>query len=131
MVALVVLFLVDLNELPNGVTLLYILSVPLAIFFIVLPVDDLALDSDGIHFIKRSVLPIFNRTKTYQSNTIKRIGFYAISRAPSVFSLLVPIPDVFRIEFTFQDDTSKSEDIFISKKNLQNIVSEFRRLKTA
>jgi hypothetical protein len=128
-IAIFVLYLVDLHEMQNGLNLLYICAVPLALLFIALPVDDLAVDHDGIHFIKRSLFSIFNRTKTFKTSTIKRVGFASISRAPSVFSLLVPVPSVYRIEFTFQDDTSTSIDTFIRKKDLQQIVSDFRRLK--
>lgn len=128
-VAVFVLYLVDLYEMPNGLNLLYVCSVPIAMLCIALPVDDLAVDQDGIYFIRRSLLSIFNSTKTHQISTIKRVGFYSISRAPSVFSLLVPVPNVFRIEFTFQDDSSESIDLMIRKKDLQKIVSEFRRLQ--
>ena len=128
-VAVFVLYLVDLYEMPNGLSLLYLCSVPLAILFIVLPVDDLAINNEAIYFTRRSILSVLNSTTTYQISYIKRVGFASMSRAPSVFSLFVPIPSVYRIEFTFQDSSSKSNDIFISKKDLQRIVAELRRIQ--
>jgi hypothetical protein len=125
------LYLVDLHEMQNGFNLLLVCIIPLLLFFIGLPVDDLTLDRNGIHFIKRSFFPMFNNTRTYSVASIKRVGFASLSRAPSVFSLMVPVSSIYRLEFTFHDDTSKSEDIFIVKKDLQRIVAEFRSLQSS
>lgn len=128
-IGVLVLYIVDLAELTNGLTVLYVCSFLLAALLVALPVDDLVLDDQGIHFVKRSLIPFFNRIKTYSTSLIKRIAFGTMSGVPSVFSLLIPVVNTVRIEFTFQDDSSKSEDIVIRKRDLQHIVSEFRRVK--
>ncbi|MEJ1238025.1 hypothetical protein WBG78_07850 [Chryseolinea sp. T2] len=130
-IAVFVLYLVDLHEMQNGFNLLLVCIIPLLLFFIGLPVDDLALDQSGMHFIKRSLFSILNSTKTYPINSIKRVGFSSLSRAPSVFGLLVPAPGIYRLEFTFQDNSSKSEDVFIVKKDLLEIIAQFRSLQTS
>ena len=45
-----------------------------------------------------------------------------------VFGLLVPVTSIFRIEFTFRDDSSKSDDVFIHRSDLKKVVSEVREL---
>ena len=128
-IAVFVLYWVDLAELTDGSSLLYVCSALLALLFICLPVDELAIDNNAMYFIKRSLVPVFNSTKTFSASDIKRIGFYTIPSAVSIFTLLVPVSNVLRVEFTFNDDSSISKDIFIRKKDLQNIVSEFLRLQ--
>ena len=128
-IAVFVLYWVDLAELANASGLMYVCSALLALLFVCLPVDELAVDSKGMYFIKRSLVPFFNSTKTFSASDIKRIGFYTIPHAVSVFTLLVPVSNLARVEFTFKDDSSTSKDIFIRKNDLQNIVSEFRRLQ--
>jgi len=129
LVAVFVLYWVDLAEMTEPTSLLYVCAPLLFLLFICLPVEELAIDNGSIYFIKKSLLPFFNNTKAVSISSIKRIGFYTIPRALSIFSLLVPISNLMRIELTFNNDSSTSKDIFISKKDLQNIVSEFRHLK--
>jgi len=127
-IAMLVLYQVDLSEMTSGTQLLYACGALLAMGFVISPVDELALDNNNMYFIKKSFVPFLNRTREYKISTIKRIGFYSIVRAPSVFSLLVPVTNVFRIEFIFNDDSSQSDDLFIHKKDLQMIVSNAKRL---
>ena len=129
LIAVFVLYWVDLAEMTDSASLLYVCSALLALLFICLPVDELAIDNNTIHFFKRSLVPLFNSTKTFPVSDIKRIGFYSIPHAISIFTLLVPASNVARIEFTFNDDSSASKDIFIRKKDLKKVVSEFHRVK--
>jgi hypothetical protein len=108
---------------------LYVCSSLLAIGFVIVPVDELGFDKDNLYFIKKSFIPILNRTSiSYPISSIKRIGYYSLSGVAGLAALFVPVTNVFRIEFTFQDNSSKSNDLFIHKKDLQRIVSEVRQL---
>jgi hypothetical protein len=67
--AILVLYLVDLYELELGSNALlggYIFIGILAFFFLVWPTDELALDRGNLYFIKKSLLPIVNKTTPYK-----------------------------------------------------------------
>jgi hypothetical protein len=127
-IAVTVLFLVDLSEMTDGIQLLMVCAPLLALAFLAFPVDEVTLDKDNLHFIKKSIVPFLNSTRHYKISEIKRMGFYSMAGVAGVFGLLVPVTSVFRIEFTFQDDSSKSDDVFIHRGDLKNVVSEVREL---
>jgi hypothetical protein len=128
-VAFVILYLVDLQELKNGESIQlfgYFFLAFLAIIFLLFPTDDLALDKDNLYLIRRSLFTPLNRTLTYRIANLKGIGVYNISAAPGVFTLLAPVHEVNRIEITFADDSSTSQDVTVSKKEIKKILLQVR-----
>jgi len=116
-VALALLYVVDLQELKNGENIQvfgYLFLVVLGIIFLLFPTDDLVLDKDNFYIIRRSLFAPLNRTLTYRVADVKGIGVYNISAAPGVFTLLAPVHEVNRIEITFADDSSTSRDVTVS-----------------
>src|SRR5688572_33407317 len=89
LMAIIVLYLVDLYELEPGSNILtggYIFIGLLAIFFLIWPTDELALDKDNLYFIKKSLLPAVNKTTRYNLSDLERIGIYNISKPVGVFT---------------------------------------------
>ena len=124
-VAILVLYLVDLYKLEAGSNILtgaYIFIGMLAISFVFWPIDELALDKDNLYFIRRSVLPILNSTAIYKVSDFKGIGTYNISKQVGIFTLLVPVFNLYRVEIIFKDNSSKSQDLTIDKKALKEII---------
>ena len=129
--AILVLYVIDLYELEPGSDILmigYISIGLLAIFFLIWPIDEMALDKDNLYFIKKSLLPVANKTTRYPLSDFKRIGTYNISKQVSLFTLFVPLFNLYRVEFTFKDDSSKSEDLTITKKDLKEILLKANEL---
>lgn len=125
LMAILVLYLVDLYELEPGSNILfggYIFIGILAVFFIVWPTDELALGKENLYFIKKSLLPIVNKTTGYKLSNLKGIGAYNISKPAGIFALLVPVFNIHRVEIIFKDDSSKSHDLIIHKKDLKKIL---------
>ena len=131
LMAILVLYLVDLYELAPGSNFLmagYVLIGILAVFFLVWPTDELALDEDNLYFIRKSFLQVLSGTTSYKVSNFKSIGMYNISKPAGIFALLVPVFNVHRIEIILNDNTSKSEDVIISKKELKNILLKVKAL---
>jgi hypothetical protein len=129
--ATVVLYLIDLQELEQGSTIMvggYVFIGLLGIFFLVWPTDELALDNDNLYFIRKSLVSYFNSSKIYKIENFERVGFYNISKPAGIFALLVPIFNLYRVEMTLKDNSSKSEDLVIKKRDLQKILLEVKRL---
>ena len=125
LMAILVLYLVDLYELEPGSNILiggYIFIGILAIFFLVWPIDELALDNGNLYFIRKSLLPIVNKTTRYKVSDFKGIGTYNISKPVGIFALFVPVFNLYRVEIIFKDDSSKSQDLIIDKKALKEII---------
>jgi hypothetical protein len=131
LMAILVLYLVDLYELEPGSNVLiggYIFIGVLAFFFLVWPTDELALDRNNLYFIKKSLLPIVNKTTAYNLSNVKVIGTYNISKPAGIFALLVPVLNLYRVEIIFKDDTSKSHDLIIRKKELKKVLLKGKQL---
>jgi hypothetical protein len=129
--AILVLFLVDLYELEPGSNALtggYIFIGILAVFFLLWPTDELVVDNGNLCFIKKSLLPIVNKTTRYNLSGFKRIGTYNISKPAGILALLVPVFNLYRIEIVFKDGSSKSHDLIIHKKELKKILLKVREL---
>jgi|SRR5687768_8652316 hypothetical protein len=125
LMAILVLYLVDLYELAPGSNALiggYIFVGILAVFFLLWPTDELELDKNHLSFIKKSLLPIANKTTRYKLSELKRIGSYNISKPAGILALLVPVFNIHRVEIIFKDDSLKSHDLIIHKKQLHNIL---------
>ena len=133
-VALLVLYFVDLQELENGENILmfgYFFLAFLAIVFVVFPTDDLALDNDSLYLIRRSFFSPLNRTIAYRISSLKSVGVYNISAAPGFFTALSPVYEVNRIEIIFSNDSSTSHDLTVSKKEIKVILSSVMRMMTS
>jgi hypothetical protein len=129
--AVLVLYLVDLYELEPGSRALmagYIFVGVLAVFFLVWPVDELALDMSNLCFIKKSLITLANKTTRYSLSDFKGIGSYNISKPAGILALLVPVFNIHRIEIIFKDDSLRSHDLIIHKKELTKILSKAKEL---
>ena len=125
LMAILVLYLVDLYELEPGSNALligYIFIGILAVFFLLWPTDELVLDKDNLCLIKKSLLPTANKTIRYKLSDLKGIGTYNISKPAGILALLVPVFNIHRVEIIFKDDSLKSHDLIIRKKELKKIL---------
>ena len=69
-----------------------------------------------------------NMTTRYKLSDFKGIGTYNISKPAGIFALLVPVFNLYRVEIIFKDDTSKSHDLIIHKKELKKILLKVKAL---
>ena len=125
LVAMLFLYLVDLQELENGSNILvlgFVFAAMLAIALVVWPTDELAVDKDRIYFIRKSLWSELNRTIEYKISDFKRIGTYNMSKPAGIHALFIPVWDVHRVEIIFKDDSSLSHDLMIPKKDLKKIL---------
>lgn len=130
-IALLVLYLVDLQELENGQNILlfgYLFLAFLAIIFVLFPTHDVAVDKQNLYLIRRSFLPLLNRTITYKISDLKGVGVYNISAAPGIFTVLAPVHEVNRIEIIFSNNSSTSHDLTVSKKEIKSILSKVMKM---
>lgn len=130
LIATLFLYLIDLQELENGSSILlggYIFAALLGTLLIVWPTDELAVDNVNIYLFRKSVLPLFNRSIEYKISNLKGIGSYNMSKPAGIFALFVPVWDVHRIEIIFKDDSSLSHDLLVPKKDLKKILLMVRK----
>src|SRR4051812_27366237 len=81
-IAITVLYLVDLKELqPNAdiLTVGYFIVAILGFALFVSPTDELALDKTHLYFIRKSIVPVFNRIIKCEISGIKGVGIYDMS----------------------------------------------------
>ncbi len=125
LLAMLFLYLVDLQELESGSNILilgFVFAALLGIVLLIWPTDELALDKDNIYFIRKSLWSVLNRTREYKISNFKAIGTYNMSKPAGVFALFVPVWDVHRVEMIFKDDSSSSLDLMIPKKELKKML---------
>ena len=105
----------------------YSLFVILTAYIFMKPQDELALDKENLHYIKRSIFPFLTRTTKYKISQIKSIGCGGAYDTDTEF-LIRGNPYRNRLEIIFKDSSSKSHDVTIYKKELQAIIKEVLRL---
>lgn len=87
------------------------------------PITDLAVDADNLYYLRKSIIPYFNRTTTYPILEIKAIrssgnwkdGWNRFARRKEK-----SIPN--RLELRFKNGTSEFHDVTISRDILDKIV---------
>jgi len=127
--ALLVLYIIDLQKLENGFLWIgYSLAILMVLAFFTIPVDELTLDKDQLSFEKKSILPFFNKTVKYQVSEIQQIGVGGSSARIGTYALLNPKICRSRIEIIFKDSSSKIYDLSISKKDSKEIAIKMRHL---
>ena len=127
--ALLVLYIVDLQKLENGFLWIgYSLAILMVLAFFTIPVDELTLDKDQLSFEKKSILPFFNKTVKYQVSEIQQIGVGGSSARIGTYALLNPKICRSRIEIIFKDSSSKIYDLSVSKKDSKEIAIKMRHL---
>jgi hypothetical protein len=127
LIGMLFLFLVDLHDQEAGLVIGVVFGTFLAIGFLVWPTDELAVDSQNIYFMKRSILPFLDRTIVYKISEIKGIGSYSRASQAGLAALFIPIISAHRVELIFNDDSSKSHDLFVRKDDLKAILSIVRK----
>lgn len=105
----------------------YSLFVILTAYIFAKPQDELALDKENLHYIKRSIFPFLSRTTKYKISQIKSIGCGGIYDTDTEL-LIRGDPYRNRLEIIFKDNSSKSHDVTIYKKELKSIVKVVLRL---
>jgi len=127
--ALLVLYIIDLQKLENGFLWIgYSLAILMVLLFFTIPVDELTLDKDHIYFEKKSILPFFNKTVKHQVSKIQQIGAGGNSARIGTYALLNPRICRSKIEIIFKDNSSKIYDLSISKKDSKEIANKIRQL---
>jgi hypothetical protein len=127
LVSMLLLYFVDLHDQQAGLVIGGVFGTLLAIGFLVWPTDEIAVDSQRVYFMKKSIFPFLNRTVSYEISTIKGIGSYSRSSQAGVAALFIPVISAHRVELIFSDDSSKSHDLFVRKDDLKSILSVVRK----
>ena len=91
------------------------------------PKDELAVDNENLYYMKKSILPLLNRTTEYRISKMKSIGCGGLfdtdtellGRARTTRN---------RLEIIFKDNSSKSHEVTIYKAELKAIVKIVSRL---
>jgi hypothetical protein len=91
------------------------------------PKDELALDKQDLHYIKKSIIPFFSRTTKYKISKIKSIGCGGVYDTDTEF-LIKGNRYRNRLEIVFKDNSSKSHDVTIYKTELKAIVKRVQWL---
>lgn len=127
--ALLILYIIDLQKLENGfIWIGYSLAILMVLAFFTIPVDELTLDKDHLYFEKKSILPFFNKTVKHQVSKIQQIGVGGNSARIGTYALLNPRICRSKIEIIFKDNSSKIYDLSISKKDSKEIANKIRQL---
>lgn len=127
--ALLVLYIIDLQKLENGFLWIgYSLAILMVLAFFTIPVDELTLDKDHLYFEKKSLLPFFNKTVKHQVSKIQQIGVGGNSARIGTYALLNPRICRSKMEIIFKDNSSKIYDLSISKKDSKEITNKIRQL---
>jgi hypothetical protein len=128
LIGITVLYLVDLQEMQNGLLMGCVFGFLLAFLLIALPVDDVKLDGNKLYFLKKSIIPFFNRVTVYDISGISGVGSFSISGAAGIHGLFIPILNAFRVEFIFNDNSSESREVLLRKGDLKRILLKVREL---
>jgi hypothetical protein len=91
------------------------------------PKDELAVDEENLHYIKKSIVPFFNRMTKYKISEIKSIGCGGVYHINTEF-LLKGNRYRNRLEIVFKDNSSKSHEVTIYKTELKAIVKGVQML---
>ena len=106
----------------------YLFLLVCAIVLLLFPKDDLAIDGRYLYHFRRSIVPIFSRTKMYELKEIKVI------RTAGVYSRQFEIMELLgygfsnSIEMIFKDDSSVTLNLPIYKSDLTKIVFKAKEL---
>lgn len=112
---------------PNYPWIKYFLFAVLTVYIFGRPKDELALDKENFYYIKRSIFPFFNRMVKYPISSIKSIGCGGLLDTDTEF-LGRARPTRNRLEIIFKDNSSRSHDVTIYKKQLKVIVKNVQLL---
>ena len=108
----------------------YLVFALLTIFIFTRPKDELALDTQNLYFIKKSLIPLFTKTNKYKISDIKSIGCGGVFNSNTeIFGLLGSGTNRNRLEIVFKDNSSKSHDTTIYKDELIRVVSKVNELR--
>lgn len=120
------LYWISLQETEtNYFWIKYLLFGLLTIFIFVRPKDELALDSNCLYYIKKSLLPFLTQTKKYKITDIRSIGCAGIfDRKTEFFGLAASGTNRNRLEIVFKDNSSKIHGLTIYKDELITIVRQ-------
>jgi hypothetical protein len=111
-----------------------LLLIVLVIFYLIaLPIDDLAINEHKLFHIRKSVFPKFTKVDTYELSNVTSL------RCGGIHSDKWELVDFFNagnmggfsntVEMSFQDETSKSLELAISRDKLDKIVAIAYELK--
>jgi hypothetical protein len=91
------------------------------------PKDELAVDEENLYYMKKSILPLLNRTTQYGISKMKSIGCGGFFDTDTEL-LGRARPTRNRLEIIFKDNSSRSHDVTIYKSELRVIVNTVSRL---
>lgn len=128
-----VVFLVWINTTESGGAIArydwikYTLFGIIGLYIFIKPMDELALDSKNLYYVKKSILKMFCKTTEYRISNMKSIGCGGVYDRDTEF-LIKGNSYRNRLEIIFKDSTSKSHDVTIYKSELKEIVNQVLRL---
>jgi hypothetical protein len=105
----------------------YALFTVVSIFIFVRQQDDLAVDKDNLYYMKKSLLPVFEKTTKYSISKIKSIGCGGVYDTDTEFLGRARARSN-RLEIVFKDNSSSCHDVTIYKGELKAIVKRVQWL---
>ena len=97
------------------------------IYIFTRPVDELVLDNLSLFYVRKSIVPLFTKTKEYKLSSIQSIGCGGLYDRDTEL-MMKGRPADNRLEIIFKDDSSEALDIKIYKGELKFIVENVRKL---
>jgi hypothetical protein len=124
--SMVVLYMIDLQEMQNGMVIGCVVGFLLAFALIFFPVDEIKQEGNKLYFLKKSILTFLNRVAVYDISRMKGIGSLSRGGAAGIHSLFIPTVSGYKVEFIFKDDSSESREVFVRKNDLKKIMISVR-----
>ena len=96
------------------------------------PVDDLAVDKNNFYHFRKSILPLLSKTTKFEISKIKSIRSGGQHTESMEFLQFLTMNNIGgrrnTIELTLTDDSYRSLDVAIYRKDLQTMVSKVKEL---
>lgn len=125
LLAIFFVYWIDLQELESASSILwigYIFAGILVAYIFLRPIDELALGQKNLYYIQKSLIPFFNRSKTYEISEIEKIE--SVSTSAPIIPMYGVLPSkLSKIKITTKDGLSEYRKLTIDKRELDKIVS--------
>lgn len=132
LLAVFFVYWIDLQEFEQGADILwlgYIYAGLMSVYIFLRPQDELALDHDQLHYIRKSLLPYFSSKKSYTIADMKAIKSSAtVSQKTPVLGFMPNLYNKGRLEIFFKDKNFVRHGVTINKKSLDEVVSKVRSI---
>lgn len=120
------IYWIDLREMEQtsilGVG--YIFAGISALYLLLRPMDELALDREKLYYLQKSVIPFFNRQREYKISEIKKINSAGVLTPVMAVGLMPAKLCRSKLEITTKDGLLERRHLTISQREVNKIVAE-------